>query len=306
MPRLTRIYTRTGDDGSTGLGTSRRVGKESLRVEAYGTLDELNCQVGFALSLGLGTEVAVELQRIQHELFNAGSDLAVPEEDKANLPVPVLEERHVVAIEAWIDRMLAELPPLENFMLPGGSPTSAAPARRAHRLPAGRDGALVALARREPVGAWAMPYLNRLSDLLFVYARAANLLTGDRDRAVELPRLSEAGQPLAMQAGQLRSRRRSRSSTTARLKRSGLSGFGLALGAVGGDVDQLEVHADGAEQARQALARQPARGAGRRCRRSASAPRRSPPGCRRCRRARSSAGRWSRGRCGASSGPRAG
>lgn len=177
MPRLTRIYTRTGDDGSTGLGTSRRVGKESLRVEAYGTLDELNCQLGLALSLGLGAGIAVELQRIQHELFNAGSDLAVPEEDKAELPVPVLQERHVAAIEAWIDRMLAELPPLENFLLPGGSPTSAAlhvaraVCRRAERR-------TVALSRVEPVGAWVIRYLNRLSDALFVAARAENLRSG--------------------------------------------------------------------------------------------------------------------------------
>ena len=177
MPRLTRIYTRTGDDGSTGLGTSRRVGKDSLRVEAYGSLDELNSHLGFALSFGLDAGTAAELGRIQHELFNAGSDLAVPEEDKAALPVPILEERHVLAIEAWIDRMLSELPPLENFLLPGGVPGAAAlhlaraVCRRAERR-------AVALSRVEPVGPWVIRYLNRLSDALFVAARLENRRRG--------------------------------------------------------------------------------------------------------------------------------
>lgn len=180
MPRLTRIYTRTGDDGSTGLGTSRRVGKDSLRVEAYGCVDELSSQLGLAMALGPSSETREVLRRVQHELFNAGSDLAVPEDDKRDLAVPVLEERHVHALELWIDAMLAELAPLENFVLPGGTAPAAAlhvaraVCRRAERR-------AVALSRVEPVGASVVRYLNRLSDALFVAARLENLRAGSPD-----------------------------------------------------------------------------------------------------------------------------
>ena len=177
MPRLTRIYTRTGDDGSTALGLGARVAKDSQRVESYGTVDELNAALGVAVAAGAPAELQPELARIQNDLFHLGADLCVTEEDKTKRPLPRIEERHVAALEALIDRWNGELPPLANFVLPGGSAVAAAlhvartVCRRAERL-------VVALARNEPVGEWTIPYLNRLSDTLFVLARAANRLAG--------------------------------------------------------------------------------------------------------------------------------
>jgi cob(I)alamin adenosyltransferase len=181
MPRITRVYTRTGDDGSTALGDGkRRVAKDSRRIDVYGTVDELSSQIGLALALGLAPELAATLARIQNELFHLGSDLCVREEDKAARPVPGIEARHVEALERAIDELTAELGPLANFILPGGTPGAAAlhvartVCRRAERL-------LVALAREEAVGRFALPYLNRLSDALFVMARYENLKKGVPD-----------------------------------------------------------------------------------------------------------------------------
>jgi cob(I)alamin adenosyltransferase len=177
VPRLTKIYTRTGDDGTTGLGFGGRVAKDSLRVEAYGTVDELNSAVGVARAAGLSVEVDGALATIQNELFHLGSDLCVPESEKAAHPVPRIEARHVQALEALMDRWGERLPALENFVLPGGAPGAAAlhlartVCRRAERI-------VVTLARQEPVGEWAVAYLNRLSDALFVLARAANAGAG--------------------------------------------------------------------------------------------------------------------------------
>jgi cob(I)alamin adenosyltransferase len=177
MPRITKVYTRTGDDGTTALGGGQRVPKDAVRIAAYGTVDELSSQIGAALAVGVVEELAAPLGRIQNELFHLGSDLCVLEEDKARMPVPVVEERHVAALEELMDRLSAELPPLANFILPGGAPGAAqlhvarTVCRRAERL-------LVTLAREEPVGAWAVRYLNRLSDALFVMARFENLRRG--------------------------------------------------------------------------------------------------------------------------------
>jgi cob(I)alamin adenosyltransferase len=177
MPRITRVYTRTGDDGTTGLGGGQRVPKDSTRIAAYGTVDELNSHIGSALAAGLNDAIAGPLRAIQNELFHLGSDLCVLEEDKAKMPVPRIEERHVAALEALMDRLTDELPPLENFVLPGGSPGAAAlhvartVCRRAERL-------VVALSRKEAVGPFALRYLNRLSDALFVMARHENRRRG--------------------------------------------------------------------------------------------------------------------------------
>ena len=173
MPRITKVYTRTGDDGRTGLGGGQRVEKDSPRIEAYGTVDELNSQIGVALASGLCQPLADALGSIQNDLFHLGSDLCTLEPDKQRRPVPRIEERHVAALERVIDRLSEELPPLENFVLPGGCPGAArlhvarTVCRRAERL-------VVALARREPVGGQTVPYLNRLSDALFVMARYEN------------------------------------------------------------------------------------------------------------------------------------
>ncbi|HLF56057.1 MAG TPA: cob(I)yrinic acid a,c-diamide adenosyltransferase [Thermoanaerobaculia bacterium] len=180
MPRLTKIYTRTGDDGTTALGYGGRIAKDALRVACYGTVDELNSALGVARAAGLPAELDAPLARVQNELFHLGADLCVPESEKAQHPVPRIEERHVVALEALIDERNGELPSLENFILPAGTPAAAALhlartiCRRAERM-------LVALARQEVVGVWTVPYVNRLSDALFVLARAANAAAGEPD-----------------------------------------------------------------------------------------------------------------------------
>jgi len=180
MPRLTKIYTRTGDDGTTGLGGGQRLPKDALRIEVYGTVDELNSQLGVALAAGLEATLAAELTRVQNELFHLGSDLCVLEADKAARPVPRIEDKHVVALEAAMDRMTEALGPLTNFILPGGSLGAAhlhvarTVCRRAERL-------AVALAREEAIGASVIPYLNRLSDALFVMARWENRHRGVDD-----------------------------------------------------------------------------------------------------------------------------
>ena len=173
MPRLTRIYTKTGDAGMTGLGDGQRVPKDARRVEAYGTVDELNSQIGLALSLGLSERLGVELSRIQNQLFDLGSDLATPAASQARHPVPTVEARHIDHLEALIDELNDVVGPLANFLLPGGSAGAAALhvartiCRRAERQ-------ATSLARDEPIGATVLPYLNRLSDALFVMARYEN------------------------------------------------------------------------------------------------------------------------------------
>lgn len=173
MPRLNRIYTKTGDTGMTGLGGGQRVPKDARRVEAYGTVDELNSQLGVALSAGLCDRLAAELPAIQNELFDLGSDLATPAASQARHPVPTVEARHIERLEALIDELNEAVGPLANFLLPGGSPGAAAlhvartVCRRAERQ-------VTTLAHYEPIGPTVLPYLNRLSDALFVMARYEN------------------------------------------------------------------------------------------------------------------------------------
>jgi cob(I)alamin adenosyltransferase len=162
--RLSRIYTRTGDDGSTGLGDGIRVPKEHLRVEAYGTVDEANSAVGIVLAVpGLPAAVQECLTEVQHDLFDLGGELCMP-------GLRVIVAADVERLEAALDRFNADLPPLKDFILPGGGPAAAAchlartVARRAERR-------VWALARVEQVAAEVPQYLNRLSDLLFVLAR---------------------------------------------------------------------------------------------------------------------------------------
>jgi cob(I)alamin adenosyltransferase len=173
MPRLTKIYTRTGDDGSTSLGTKERLPKNALRVEVYGVVDELNSAVGVALAAPLSAHLAELLMPIQNQLFNLGAELAFPAEPGAKSEIPCIESRHIESLEGIIDEVNEVVGPLQNFILPGGAPGAAALhlartiCRRAERK-------LVALSQQEPIGEHALPYLNRLSDALFVMARYEN------------------------------------------------------------------------------------------------------------------------------------
>ena len=177
MPRLTRIYTKTGDEGMTGLGGGSRVPKDSARVEAYGTVDELNSQLGVALATGLSDRLVAELALVQNELFDLGADLATPADSQARHPVPTVQARHIELLEALIDELNEVVGPLANFLLPGGSPGAAdlhvarTICRRAERV-------ATRLGREEPIGPTVLPYLNRLSDALFVMARYENHVRG--------------------------------------------------------------------------------------------------------------------------------
>lgn len=173
MPRLTKIYTRKGDDGGTALGGGQRVPKESLRVTAYGTVDELNSAIGVAVAHGLCAQLAEVLPIIQNELFHLGSDLCFIEEDKIKYQIPQIANHHVEKLETLIDEMTTIVGTLQNFILPGGSVGSAhlhlarTICRRAERD-------VIALSREESVGDHVVAYLNRLSDALFVMARLEN------------------------------------------------------------------------------------------------------------------------------------
>lgn len=173
MPRLTKIYTRKGDDGTTRLGGNQRIRKDDLRVQAYGTVDELNSQIGVALASGLGKRLQGELVLIQNDLFRLGSDLCFLESDKQNLKIPVLESGHVTKLETLIDDLLPIVGPLENFILPGGT-TAAAQLQLARTICRRAERAVISLAQAEPIGPFVIPYLNRLSDALFVMARFEN------------------------------------------------------------------------------------------------------------------------------------
>ncbi len=180
MPRITKVYTRTGDDGTTGLGGGQRVAKESLRVSAYGTVDELNSQLGVALACGLTERLVAPLKRVQNDLFHLGSDLCILEADKQKFKVPQIEPRHVVFLEQLMDELSLELEPLANFILPGGS-LGAAQLHVARSVCRRAERDTLALSRQEPVGGHTIPYLNRLSDALFVMARYENLRQGAGD-----------------------------------------------------------------------------------------------------------------------------
>lgn len=177
MPRLTKIYTRKGDDGTTALGGGQRVPKDDQRVAAYGTVDELNSAIGIALAHGLDPRLVEWLQPIQNELFNLGSDLCFLEEDKEKYQLPQIEERHVVKLEQIIDEVTAGLGALQNFILPGGS-AGAAHLHLARTICRRAEREVYTLARDEAIGEYVLPYLNRLSDALFVMARYENAARG--------------------------------------------------------------------------------------------------------------------------------
>jgi len=167
-----KIYTRTGDRGDTSLVGGQRIPKDDLRVEAYGTIDELNAVLGIVLADNAEPEIHAILNPVQHRLFNLGADLAAPR-SVTHKTLRRVHAKDTRSLERAIDALQQELAPLKRFILPGGSPTAArlhfarTVCRRAER-------AVVRLARREEIGDGSIVYLNRLSDLLFVLARFAN------------------------------------------------------------------------------------------------------------------------------------
>lgn len=178
MVILTKIYTKTGDDGTTALGTGDRISKTAPRIRSYGGVDELNSVLGIALAHGVVEPYSGWLKRIQNDLFDVGADLCIPEESSVEGALRVTEEQ-VSRLEGWIDVANDQLEPLKSFVLPGGSVASA-------YLHLGRTACrrteigVLELHESEPVNPVVLKYLNRLSDLLFVLARECNA-SGTKD-----------------------------------------------------------------------------------------------------------------------------
>ena len=168
--RLSKIYTRTGDDGSTGLGDGSRVAKDSARVNAYGTLDEANSAIGLLLASQVPDAIGELLTRIQHQLFDLGGELCIPGH-------AAIQDADITALEQALDAHNADLPPLKEFILPGGGEASAR-CHLARTIVRRAEREAVALARLEAVRPQALRYLNRLSDLLFVLARVLARASG--------------------------------------------------------------------------------------------------------------------------------
>jgi cob(I)alamin adenosyltransferase len=173
---LTRIYTRTGDDGTTGLSDFSRVSKNDARLTAYADCDETNAAIGVAVSLGEPEEqMLAVLRQVQNDLFDAGADLSTPVVEKPEHPPLRIDQSYIDRLEAWCDEFNAPLPALNSFVLPGGTPLSAllhvarTVARRAER-----SAWLAVEAHPEGVSVLPAKYLNRLSDLLFILCRVAN------------------------------------------------------------------------------------------------------------------------------------
>jgi cob(I)alamin adenosyltransferase len=197
---INRVYTRQGDAGETSLAGGQRVPKDSRRIEAYGTVDELNSFVGLARATAAGDPARLELAalgaillRVQHELFNLGSILATRPEDVHPRQARITEPE-IAQLEAEMDRANEGLPALRSFVLPGGSRLNAelhvcrTVCRRAERM-------VIALAREEPVPAEAVKYLNRLSDAFFVWSRWASRQSGAPETLWEPNRAASGGEP---------------------------------------------------------------------------------------------------------------
>jgi cob(I)alamin adenosyltransferase len=162
--RLSKIYTRTGDDGTTGLGDGSRVAKDSLRVAAYGTADEANSAIGMVLACPtVSTDIARILTHVQHDLFELGGELCIPGHS-------AIDDSFIERLEQELDGLNKDLPALDNFILPGGGQAAAA-CHLARTIVRRAERCTVSLGAEEPVRAQVIRYLNRLSDLLFVIAR---------------------------------------------------------------------------------------------------------------------------------------
>jgi cob(I)alamin adenosyltransferase len=179
--RITKVYTRTGDGGDTGLAGGQRVPKDHARIEAFGTVDELNSSIGVAITAIDDASIRADLERTQHLLFDLGGDLCVLQADKQRFKMSPFPEEHVTWLERLLDHAAEELPPLEEFVLPGGEPGSAhlhvarSVCRRAERR-------CITLQESDgDVSPQVIPFLNRLSDALFVMARLVNHRSGRGD-----------------------------------------------------------------------------------------------------------------------------
>ncbi len=182
--RISKIVTKTGDGGTTGLGDGSRVDKDTFRIQAIGTIDELNSHLGVIIASGVSNDISGYLLNIQHRLFDVGGELAVPGN-------AVLSEESIERIEELIETYNEDLPPLKEFILPGGNLTGSichlarCVCRRAERH-------LISLSRNEYVNPLTIVYINRLSDLLFVFARTLVLAAGDREVYWESKRLKNS------------------------------------------------------------------------------------------------------------------
>ena len=168
--RLSKIYTKTGDDGTTGLGDGTRVAKDSARVAAYGTVDELNSTIGVVLAQDITADVREVLNQIQHDLFDLGGELCIP-------GMAMIHDADIERLERTLDAFNENLPPLKDFILPGGG-MAAASAHVARTVCRRAEREVVTLAHGEGVRSEAIRYLNRLSDLLFVLARVLARASG--------------------------------------------------------------------------------------------------------------------------------
>jgi len=168
--RLSKIYTKTGDDGTTGLGDGTRVAKDSARVAAYGTVDELNSAIGMVLAQEIPATIRETLTQVQHELFDLGGELCIP-------GMVMINEADVERLERSLDSFNEDLPPLKDFILPGGG-IAAACAHVARTVCRRAEREVVTLSKQEPVRPEAIRFLNRLSDLMFVLARVLARASG--------------------------------------------------------------------------------------------------------------------------------
>jgi cob(I)alamin adenosyltransferase len=171
--RLSKIYTRTGDEGSTGLGDGSRIAKDSLRVEAMGDVDELNAVIGILMTTPLPANYMDLLQQIQHDLFDMGAEICIPGHS-------VITQARVDALEVALDAINDTLSPLKEFILPGGT-LGAAYCHLARTVSRRAERRLIALSREASVSPIALKYINRLSDFLFVLCRGINLAANHED-----------------------------------------------------------------------------------------------------------------------------
>lgn len=185
--RLSRIYTRTGDDGTTGLGDGERVRKDDARVEAYGTIDELNSVLGMLAPLGIPADLDELVASLQQKLFDLGGELCIPGR-------VVIESSDVLQLEQELDRLNAALPPLREFVLPGGN-TAAAACHLARAICRRAERRTITMAESATVNSHSIRYLNRLSDLLFVLARTINLRNGHAEVLWASTKLAKSNQP---------------------------------------------------------------------------------------------------------------